>query len=57
MSRNLKEMALIMTATAAYEQYGVFELPVLDLVHQMATFHPTSRSVSQRRSMSSPSKV
>ena len=25
MSRNLMEMALIMTATAAYEQYGVFE--------------------------------
>ena len=25
MSRNLKEIALIMTATAAYEQYGVFE--------------------------------
>lgn len=24
MSRNLKEIALIMTATAAYEQYGVF---------------------------------
>ena len=27
MSRNLKEIALIMTATAAYEQYGVFGHP------------------------------
>lgn len=27
MNSNLKKMALIMTATAAYEQYGVFERP------------------------------
>lgn len=31
MSRNLKEIALIMTATAAYEQYGVFGHPCLIL--------------------------